>query len=173
MNFRQLWRIAKTSIIQVLLCLSILVCANALVAGPGETAGAQKPDSTLSPAVDAQHQTDLLTVFWKSIGLIVAFSALLYLGLRIVKNAAFGKNYGSRSPDIALLGSMAIGQKQTISIVCVLDHYLVLGTTESQISVLLDIPENQMNPEIKARLTSKERVANQSFREVLRKITNK
>ena len=96
--------------------------------------------------------TDPISMFTKAIGLVLFFSLLLYLSLRAYKYLVQGKSTGGQSPRIRILGSSLIGPKKSLCMVDVLDHLLVLGVTESQITVLLELPWEKLDEGLKRSL---------------------
>lgn len=156
---------------------AMLLCLLQAAWLPAQTAGT---DSASTPAADSSLAAfpkpgpgaDLEAVFWKSIGLILAFSAALCLGLKFIRKAGGGKGLGGRSNAIRVVGATAIGYKKTLCIVRVLDHHLVLGIAENDISLLLDLPDEKMSDAAKKTLYQEGAGSEPRFKEVLKRLTS-
>ena len=115
-----------------------------------------------------------ITLLLKMLGFIIVFSLILYLGLKAYKTFASGNGKGGRhAAPIKILSSSIIGPKKSLCLVDALDHLLLLGVTDGQISVLLQIPANELNEEMKNSLLNQNRNADANFKKLLNSFLKK
>lgn len=115
---------------------------------PGEPIGEQPR---------ANSDSSLLGVFVTMLGLMVVFSFVLYFALKVYKQTVVDKRFGSLGSEIKVLGTSAIGPKKSLCVVNAFQHILLLGMTDSQINVLLDIPFENLNDEMRKALSNPEK----------------
>lgn len=110
---------------------------------------------------------DSFALLLKTVGLVICFSTMLYLALRWYKKSVYGNSFNKHSSEMKLLGAMSIGPKKTICMVNVLEHVLVLGLTENDMNLLLDIPENDISERLKGSLLEDAKEKPQNFGKIL------
>ena len=113
------------------------------------------------------NSLDSFALFLKTVGLVLCFSVALYLFLRWYRKSMYGKNFNKHSSEMRLLGAMNIGPKKSICMVNVLEHVLVLGLTENDMNLLLDIPQDQINQPLKESLLENDKEHSQNFGKIL------
>ena len=141
-------------------CLVCLLSALCVVSALARQPAPQKPSiveqSPVSQIIESPTSTgidiDPVSLFTKAIGLVLFFSLLLYLSLRAYKYLVRGNSTGGQSPRIRVIGSSLIGPKKSLCMVDVLDHLLVLGVTDTQITVLLELPWEKLDEGLKRSL---------------------
>ncbi len=161
----------------LLICLLQAASLTAQTADNGDRAqtfGAaqQAADSSLAAFPQARQSAELQVVFWKSIGIILAFSAALYAGLKLIRKVGGGKGLGGRSDAIRVVGTTTIGYKKTLCIVRVCDHHLVLGVAENDISLLLDLPDEEISDAARNTLSHDGARSEPRFKDVLKRLTS-
>ncbi len=134
--------------------------AEALAANPG--------DSTKAPwEAPGATNLNLFGTLFKTLGLILAMTVLLYLGLRVYKNGVQGAP-NIQAASVELLGTSAIGPGKSLSVVQVLEHLLVLGVAGDNITVVLDVPVDDLSEDTRKNLFSqKGMVPHGSFKQTL------
>jgi len=165
----------------ILFLLIVLVCSLSdlsLVSAtaPQEKSIAQGEQSPSDPAQEPEFNIDHnpITLFFKMFGLIIVIGLILYLGLRAYKTFASGNGIGGRhSAPIKILSSSVIGPKKSLCLVDALDHLLLLGVTDGQISVLLQIPATELNEEMKKSLLTKNSTPDLNFKKLLNSLLKK
>lgn len=129
----------------------------------------EEQEQTASSEVPAKPQNFTLnpmTFLVKTMGYITLISLFVYLGLKIYKRLVYTGG-SSQSPKIRVLGSSIIGPKKSLCIVDALGHFLLLGVTENQISLLLELPEGELNEDIKSSLLQTKTQTNPEFHKIL------
>lgn len=109
-----------------------------------------------------------VSLFFKAIAIIVIFGLFLYAFLKAYKHLTQGNSRGRSSAKINILGSSFIGPKKSLCMVDVLDHLLVLGVTESQITVLLDIPMQNLTESLRNSLHDDKNYSEPNFNRLLK-----
>ena len=135
----------------------------------------QSQDTLTQPAAEpppSNSDSNLMSMFVMMIGLIVVFSFVLYLGLKVYKQTIVDKRFGGIGPEIKVLGSSVIGPKKSLCVVNAFQHILLLGMTESQINVLLDIPFEKLSDELRASLQNPSK-SEINFRKILDRFASK
>lgn len=159
----------------VLVCsLTDLSLVNAGV--PQEKSIEQNEQSPPDPAQEPEFNIDInpIILFFKMFGFIIVIGMILYFGLRAYKTLASGNGMGGRhSAPIKILSSSVIGPKKSLCLVDALDHLLLLGVTDGQISVLLQIPATELNEETKNSLVTKKRNPDANFRKLVNSFLKK
>lgn len=141
-------------------CLACLLSSPCVISAFARQPAPQKPEivdqlpvsKIIESPTPTGFDTDPISLFTKAIGLVLVFSLLLYLSLRAYKYLVQGKSAGGQFPRIRVLGSSLIGPKKSLCMVDVLDHLLVLGVTDSQITVLLELPWEKLDEGLKRSL---------------------
>jgi len=135
--------------------------------------GEQSPsDPIQEPEFNIDHNP--ITLFFKMFGFIIVLGLILYLGLRAYKTIVSGNGMSGRhSAPIKILSSSVIGPKKSLCLVDALDHLLLLGVTDGQISVLLQIPATELNEEMKNSLVPKNRNPDASFKKLVNTLLKK
>ena len=110
---------------------------------------------------------DSFTLFLKTIGFVILLSVVLFLFLKWYRRNVYGNNFNKNSSEMKLLGAINIGPKKSICMVNVLEHVLVLGLTENEMSLLLDIPQDSISEPLKANLFENENEPPQNFGKIL------
>lgn len=103
----------------------------------------------------------------KAAALIVIFSVVLYFLLRSSKNFIFTKTFAGSSSGIQIKGSKIIGPHKWLYIVDVLGHILLLGVTEKQVTVLLDMPFENLSEEEKRLWNDEVKTSEPNFKKLL------
>ncbi|MCH9006541.1 flagellar biosynthetic protein FliO [candidate division KSB1 bacterium] len=129
---------------------------------------AQPDSSVVFTPVPPNNPVDTFLLLLESIAVVAGLSALLYIGLRWYRGAMFGKGAGSRqTARITLLGSSILAPKKSVSVIRVLDHFLVLGMSDDNMNVLLDVPVDEISDELKQSLSAGPSVPGASFKSLL------
>lgn len=128
---------------------------------------AQPDSSAVLPAVPATPAIDTFSVFLETVAVVAGLTLLLYFGLKWYRSAIYGKNAGRQKTQITLLGSSIIAPKKSVSVVRVLDHLLVLGLSDENMNVLLDVPVEDLSDELKQSLGRSQNVSGASFKNLL------
>ena len=165
----------------ILFLLIVLVCSltdisSASTSVPQEKSNEQGEQSPPDPAQEPEFNIDRnpITLFLKMFGWIIVIGLILYLGLRVYKIFASGNGMGGRhSAAIKILSSSIIGPKKSLCLVEALDHLLLLGVTDGQISVLLQIPAAELNEEIKKSLMTKDNNPDPNFKKLVNSFLKK
>lgn len=105
------------------------------------------PNLTQTPQINSPPS--LLSLLAKVLGFIAFFSIFIYGSVKIAKNYLYANGMKSGSPNIQIVSSRVIGPRKSLCMVEVLDHILLLGVTEGKISVLLDMPWENLNEDLK------------------------
>ena len=137
---------------------------------PQEKSIEQGEQSPADPAQEPDFNIDNnpITLFFKMFGFFIFIGLILYFGLKAYKALAYGNGMGGRhSAPINILSSSVIGSKKSLCLVDALDHLLLLGVTDGQISVLLKIPATELSEEIKKTLLMKNNNPNPNFKKLL------
>ena len=166
----------------ILFLLIVLVCSLTDISSvsarvPQEKSIEQGEQSPPDPAQEPEFnidRTNPITLFLKMFGFIIVIGLILYLGLRAYKTFASGNGMGGRhSAPIKILSSSIIGPKKSLCLVDALDHLLLLGVTDGQISVLLQIPATELNEEMKKSLLRKNNNPDPNFKKLLNRFLKK
>ncbi len=143
---------------------------------PQEKSVEQGEQSPSDPTQEPEFNIDRspITLFFKMFGFIIVLGLILYLGLRAYKTIVSGNGMGGRhSAPIKILSSSVIGPKKSLCLVDALDHLLLLGVTDGQISVLLQIPATELNEEMKNSLVTKNRNPDANFKKLVNNFLKK
>ncbi len=140
----------KVLLVSVLLVLATTLCYPSPQT-PAKTVENDSLQSTVRPD-PLKNSLDSFTLLLKTVGLVIGFSTMLYFALRWYKKSVYGNSFNKHSSEMKLLGAMSIGPKKTICMVNVLDHVLVLGLTENDMNLLLNIPEADISERLKESL---------------------
>jgi flagellar biogenesis protein FliO len=108
------------------------------------------------------------SLLFKALAIVLVFSLALYLFLRLYRYLSQGKRLGGQSLPIRVLSSSTIGPKKSLCVVDVLDHVLVLGVTDAQISVLLEIPADKVHESLRPALQRENQSSRPNFNELLK-----
>ncbi|MFQ5771950.1 MAG: FliO/MopB family protein [bacterium] len=127
-----------------------------------------QPSPSLTSKPRFEVNTNPFSLFMKAIAIITVFSLFLYFFLRAYKHVIYTKGSGNHSPKIKILGSSVIGPKKSLCMVEVLDHLLILGVTEGQITVLLDTPLENLNDNLKNSIFHEKSSSNPHFAKLLK-----
>ena len=164
----------------ILFLLIILVCSlsdiSSVGAGtPQEKSVEQGEQAPSRPAQEPEFNIDKnpITLFFKMFGFIIIVGLVLYLGLRVYKTFAYGSGQGRHAAPIKILSSSVIGAKKSLCLVDALDHLLLLGVTDGQISVLLQVPSDELNEEMKSVLLAKNKNVDPNFKKLLNSFLKK
>jgi len=143
---------------------------------PQEKSVEQGEQSPSDPTQEPEFNIDRspITLFFKMFGFIIVIGLILYFGLKAYKIFASGNGMGGRhSAPIRILSSSVIGPKKSLCLVDALDHMLLLGVTDGQISVLLQIPATELNEEMKNSLVTKKRNPDANFKKLVNNFLKK
>ncbi|MCG8607766.1 flagellar biosynthetic protein FliO [bacterium] len=131
-----------------------------------------------SPVPTSQFQTPArvdinpFSLLFKALAIVLVFSLALYLLLRLYRYLSQGKRIGGQSLPIRVVSSSVIGPKKSLCVVDVLDHVLVLGVTDAQISVLLEIPADKINESHRSALLPENQSSRPNFNLLLKNWIN-
>lgn len=127
------------------------------------------------PSQDPQYSIDNhpIMLLLKSLFFIIVIGLLLYLMLRAYRALTFGNGLGRHSPQIRILSTSAIGPRKSLCLIDALDHILLLGVTDGQISVLLEIPTTELNEQVKNSLVNLNRRPEPNFKKLLSSLLKK
>ena len=128
------------------------------------------PDTTLQRM---NQNYDPFAVFVKAIGLLLVLSLLLYAALKAYKSQMVSKQIGGKSVYVKILQTTYIGPKKSLTLVSALDHVLLLGITENQVNVLMKVPKEALDEQLKLALLKNDPVANTNFKDFLKHLMNK
>ena len=143
---------------------------------PQEKSIEQGEQSPRDPAQDPEFNIDHnpITLFLKMLGFLFVIGLILYLGLKAYKTFAYGAGMSGRhSAPIKILSSSVISPKKSLCLVDALDHLLLLGVTDGQISVLLQIPATELNEETRNSLLKKNSNPDPNFKKLLNSFLKK
>ena len=165
----------------ILFLLIVPVCSltdlSSVSASASQEKSFEQDEQPLSdPAQELEFNIDHnpITLVLKILGFLMVFSLILYWGLRAYKTFASGNGKGGRHfAPIRILSSSIIGPKKSLCLVDALDHLLLLGVTDGQISVLLQIPANELNEEMKKSLLRKNNNPDPNFKKLLNRFLKK
>jgi len=165
----------------ILFLLIVLVCSLTDISSvsasvPQEKSIEQGEQSPPNPTQEPEFHidNDPITLFFKMFGFFIFIVLILYFGLRAYKTFASGNGMGGRhSAPIKILSSSVIGPKKSLCLVDALDHLLLLGVTDAQISVLLQIPATELNEEMKKSLLTKKNNPDPNFKKLLNSLLKK
>lgn len=109
----------------------------------------QNPDTTLSgnPLTPMYDPVDMGSFLIKSILILVVLTLALYLGLKLYRHFAYSQGINRSPYGVRVLSSTVLGPKKSVHMLKALDHLLLIGVTDSQISLLLDIPVADLDDE--------------------------
>ena len=128
------------------------------------------PDSSLR---HMNQNYDPFTVFVKAIGLLIVLSLLLYVALKAYKSQMASKQIGGKSMYVKILQTTYIGPKKSLTLVHALDHVLLLGVTENQVNVLMQVPKDELDEQLKIALLKNDPDTNTNFKDFLKHLMNK
>jgi flagellar biogenesis protein FliO len=148
--------------------LPVISAANSQELQTQESAEQSTPNEQTPP----ESQGSLFSMFVTMIGLIVVFSFLLYLGLKMYKQTMVDKRFGHLGPEIRVLGTSVLGPKKSLCVVHAFQHVLLLGMTDSQINVLLDIPFENLSEDLRKALLNPDK-PEISFKKILDRFSAK
>ncbi|MFQ5677071.1 MAG: FliO/MopB family protein [bacterium] len=131
----------------------------------------RQPPASGEPRYRIDDQPIMLVL--KSLFFIIVIGLLLYLMLRAYRALTFGHGLGRHSPQIRILSTSAIGPRKSLCLVDTLDHILLLGVTDGQISVLLEIPTAELNEQVKNTLVNLNRRPEPNFKKLLSSLLKK
>ncbi|MFQ5649079.1 MAG: flagellar biosynthetic protein FliO [bacterium] len=131
-----------------------------------ETPPPVQPDTSETVHFTSAPPLDPIAVFAKALGIIAGLGLVLYLVLRFYKNSLYGRG-GSTSAAVKVLGTTFLAPKKSVYLVQVLDHFLVLGLTENQVTVLLDVPMQELSDHLKETLLQGKAISEPAFKKLL------
>lgn len=118
--------------------------------------------------VEAQSTEDVLKGYtssalpsmFKLVGALIVVIGCIYLGLFLLRKMMGRKYSGNRSNNIMeVLETTYIGPKKTVSLIRVANKSVLVGSTETQISVLTEL-DSQTTEEILAGISTEEEQEN-------------
>lgn len=139
-------------------------------------AHAEQPDSTATGIQSPEPGIppfDPFVVFIKAMGLLLLLGVLLYGVLKMYKNQTSFRSGLKGSNVIELLHTSYIGPKKSLCLVEVLDRILLLGVTENQINVLMQLTAEDVDENAKNALLVKKEGSNRQFKEILKQVLGK
>jgi len=152
-----------------LVCLAVIVGPQCLLAQADQNAAPEtSPDALPKPP-----GVDPFAVFVKAFGLLALLSLLLYMALKTYKSQVLLKKPGGGSALIQVLHSTFIGPKKSLLLVQTLDHVLLLGVTDHQITVLMELPKDDLNDQTLSSLLSGNQKPNGNFKNLLKQMMAK
>jgi flagellar biogenesis protein FliO len=114
-----------------------------------------------------------LNTFLKAIAIVAVFFVIIYALVRSSRNLIYTKGLNNSPTKIQIKGSNIIAPKKYLFLVEALGHILLLGITETQISVLLDIPWEALNEEQKLQWNQDNNSTDPNFKKILRSLLRK
>jgi flagellar biogenesis protein FliO len=126
-------------------------------------------DTTLqaTPLQFNQSSFDPVGTLFKTIGLLILLSLMLYVGVRMYRAYLQAQNGDSNRHRIKVLSTTPIAPRKSICILEALDHVLVVGMADNQMNVLLDVPVAQLSDEMKVALFQNKPQPEQRFNQLL------
>jgi flagellar biogenesis protein FliO len=128
-------------------------------------------------AVDSTGQTvplefnqadfDPVGTLFKTVGLLIFLSLMLYFGIRIYRNYLQSNQQDTQKHKIRVLSTTPLAPRKSVCIMEALDHVLVVGMADNQMSVLLDVPVDKLNDETRASLLQTKAAPEQRFGHLL------
>jgi len=139
-------------------------------AGSGFTTSVQ-PDANVSLSteknIDEAFGGSVMPAMLKMISALVVVVFCIYVGLYLLKRLTGGRSSGNGSTKILeVLETTYVAPKRTISLVRVADKSVLVGVTDTQISVLTELDADDTTA-ILAREKETTSVANEGFRKLL------
>ena len=121
----------------------------------------------------SEAQASLATAIPRLVFSLLAVAALLYgclWGLRRLSRASRGRL--GRNGYLEVVGSLPLGQRQTVHLVRVLDRLLVIGVAREEMRLLAHLPANSLQAHVTERSSEKsagdfEEVLKNSFRDLI------
>lgn len=164
---------SRMSVTQSILILALLAGPCYGQAQPIAESVAQissKQDSSGAFATEKAPTFDPAMLFVKTLTAVAVFSLLLYLVLRMLRSTVYGQGGATLSSmGIKVVGSAALGPKKSLCLVQILGHMLVLGMSEGEISLLLDVPVAELSEEQRLSLETGSLSQTPSFKQALSK----
>jgi flagellar biogenesis protein FliO len=138
---------AKSTMLRVVWILTGLV-------SPGlaqDSLSVQTSDTTFSgsPLVPMYNPIDMGAFLMKSILILAVLTLALYFGLKLYRHFAHSQGFSRNPYGVRILSSSMLAPKKSIHMLKVLDHLLLVGVTDNQISLLMDIPFSELDEETK------------------------
>lgn len=150
----------------LLICVSLPAVALASSQSVQETveeAESHPPETTPRPE---SYDLNPMSFLVKTLGYVTLIGLFVFLGLKGYRRLVYNGS-GAQSPKIRVLGSSILGPKKSICVVEALGHILLLGVTDSQISVLLELPEDKLSEDIRSSLQQTKSRPNADFQKIL------
>ena len=129
-----------------IICVVLLVLSTGFISleqyfQPTQTPKNQEPvTQTLTQATDPNVSGLLVRTFVS----LIAVLALLYLGVIGLKKYLMQRNGINKSlATLKVIGSTFLGPKKAIYLVQVIDRILILGVTDTQVSLLSEITDQE------------------------------
>ena len=159
----------------ILFCILAEVCMVNATIIHNRQQEVQERSSSPKPAKAPQFKIDdhPIALFFKTLGFVIILALILYLFLRVYRALTFGNGLSRRSPQIRILSSSAIGPKKSLCLVNVLDNLLLLGITDGQISVLLQVPSKELNEDLRDALLKPYGNSETNFRKLFNNLLKK
>ncbi len=155
------------------LCLSLITAwLYAQVAQSNARMPAQIAETQPQDARQASLAQSALTFFVKVVGSAGALALLLYASY---KGGHFlvGRRPNAAGVPIVVRGTHMLGPKKSLVVVEALDHVVLLGVTEQQISVLLDLERQSLSEEQRALWGQADAPPTTAFQQVLAHMTRR
>lgn len=116
----------------------------------------QNSDTTfsISPLAPMYNPVDMGPFLMKSILILAVLTVALYFGLKVYRRFAYSQGLNRNPYSVRILSSSMLGPKKSVHMLRALNHLLLVGVTDGQISVLLDVPFSELDEETKKSLES-------------------
>ncbi len=148
------------------------ICANTAYKQSSTNPTENQPSSIIQTA-QTETSPNYLSLFMKALGFVAFFIVFIYGYVKLNKNFLSVRNAKHDSANIQIIGSKIIGQKKSLYIVDVLEHVLLLGITDNEISVLLDVPSENLSTELKESWQTKKNTSEPIFKKITAHLLNK
>lgn len=166
----------KLKITVTLICLGLvgLFTLSAIYTAPQSSPGEQEPSPIMaeSPSQEAPSERSNGTTWFliKSLAVMGVLFILMFALLKGSRNWFYGQGNMDDALSIHIRGSKILGAKKSLYYVEALGHILLLGVTEKEISVLLDIPMEQLSEEQQNKWRNNNHTADPGFKKMLNSI---
>lgn len=138
----------KITLLVICLCLIALFTLFGMYTAPsGEqaTSWAGVESQAQKPPTEGSNGTSWFMI--KSLAVMGVMFILMFSFVKGSRNYFYGRRKGDDPLSIQIRGSKMLGPKKSLYYVEALGHILLLGATEKEISVLLDVPWEQLSSE--------------------------
>ncbi|RMF69100.1 MAG: hypothetical protein D6743_02495, partial [Calditrichaeota bacterium] len=116
---------------------------------------------------DATAYPSLTALWFKTLGILSAFAVVIYLFVRLMKQTLYPAAGNEQSMQIRVLTSTPLGPKKSLHLVNALGSLLLVGVTDSQITVLMQVESDQIDNETRKLLEQSRTQSKPDFKKLL------